>query len=161
MGLRKYFFGETPPSPLKIMYFQNSQKWNHIVAVLAKGWLQKLLLKILKERCQAKFLEGQNQGPWFSQTARQNCGWNRMLGPIRGLVHRLCPSRNFAWHPSFNPSRYTFLYTILLITHKLTDHPMLLSQNVYIYLSLYVFQIIFGVNLEWEMSDFHKAVCLN
>ena len=42
-------------------------------------------------------------GPWLAQAVTQTCGWNFfwLLGPIRGLVHRLCPSRNFAWHLSF------------------------------------------------------------
>ena len=42
-------------------------------------------------------------GPWLAQSVRQNSSHNIVLlfGPIKGLVHRLCPSRNFAWHPSF------------------------------------------------------------
>ena len=42
-------------------------------------------------------------GPWLAHSVRQNSSHNIVLlfGPIKGLVHRLCPSRNFAWHPSF------------------------------------------------------------
>ena len=38
-------------------------------------------------------------GPWLAQAVRQNYSHNFfwLLGPIRELVHRFCPSRNVAW----------------------------------------------------------------
>ena len=46
-------------------------------------------------------------GPWLAQAVRENSShtfvW--LLEPIRGLAHRFCPSRNFAWHLSFGWSQ--------------------------------------------------------
>ena len=103
--------------------------WNFLIAILNKTWssvsksslsktfaLALVLLVLLvtwivyasKRDVKRNFWRDiiYELGPWLAKTVKQYYGWNFvwLLGPIRGLVHRLCPSRNFAWHLSFNPT---------------------------------------------------------
>ena len=56
-------------------------------------------------------------GTWLAQAVRQNSSHTFVwpLGPISGLAHKLCPSRNFAWHLSFMLWSITILCAEVLL----------------------------------------------
>ena len=73
---------------------------------------------LLKEGCHFRKVIIYELGPWLTQAVRQNSSHNIvwLFGPIRGLVHRWCPSRNFAWHPS--SKRFMKNHTASQLVHR-------------------------------------------
>ena len=109
-------FGPTSPRMQKSNFWKLFLAFKWMEPALEKGTRMKRKISASKRDVKQNFWRDRiyELGPWMAQAVRQSCGWNFvwLLGPISGLVHRFCPSSNFAWHLSFKVSFPCFALTI-------------------------------------------------